>query len=387
VGYAWSEYALPEFLGFAGSAVVAALIYFSRPRQSTNRRLALVLFVQGLYFLSRGLGRLADPQSSSAAYAWLTASSVAFAPVPFLYLHFLATLETTIVRPLRTRLGRALMLAGGIASTLLALLRPGLFIREVFRDVLSTWVSRLGPWWIPRTVFESAIFVFGLLVALATVLQAPRGTIARKRAKAYAIAFAVNDLLVLIRFLVVSPVAQFSEDPLLLNIAVIAPGLTSAVFSILLGYGILRTQLFDIDLKIKRTIRQGTVSAIFITVFFAVSEGTQTLVANETQSAVIGIVAASALVFVLAPLQGFAERVANMAMPGVSATAEYLTFRKFEVYKEALETILRDGEVTTRERAVLAGLQRKLGIHAKDAATLERDVRAAVARSPAPQAS
>lgn|GEM_PF-1157170 len=379
MGYGWNAYATPELLGFAGSTFVAAFVYFSRPRQSTNRRLALVLFVQGLYFLSRALGRMAD--DADAAYAWLTASSVAFAPVPFLYLHFLATLETTVVRPLRTRIGQALMVAGGIASTTLALVRPDLFIREEFR-VLGTWVSRLGPWWIPRTVFEGAIFVFGFLVALSAVRQAPRGSIARKRARAYAVAFGVHDLLTLVRFLVVSPVAQFSEDPILLNIAVIAPGLTSALFAILLGYGILRTQLFDIDLKIKYGIRQGTVFAVFVTVFFAVSEGVQTFITNETQSSVVGILAASALVFVLAPLQIFAERVSNAAMPGVHATADYLTYRKFEVYKEALETILRDGEITSRERAVLAGLQRKLGIPAKDAQALERDVREAVARAP-----
>lgn len=382
MGYEANAYAVPEFLGFVGSALVAALVYFSRPRQAANRRLALVLFVQGLYFLSRGLGRMTDSTSEAAAYAWLTASSVAFASVPFLYLHFLATLETVLVRPLRTRVGQALMWAGGVASTLLALLRPELFIREVFRNVLGTWVSRLGPWWIPRTIFESAIFVFGFVVALATFLQAPRGTIARKRAKAYAIAFGVHDLLILIRFLIVSPVAQFSEDPLLLNIAVIAPGLTSALFAALLGYGILRTQLFDIDLRIKYGIRQGTVYAVFVAVFFAASEGTKEFVQNETQSIILGVFVASLLVFVLAPLQIFAERVSSLAMPGVAATAQYLTFRKFEVYKEALETILRDGEITTRERAVLAGLQRKLGIHAKDAEALERDVRTAVARSP-----
>lgn len=39
----------------------------------------------------------------------------------------------------------------------------------------------------------------------------------------------------------------------------------------LVAYGVLRLQLFDIGLRIKRTLKRGTVAAAFVATFFVVS--------------------------------------------------------------------------------------------------------------------
>lgn len=147
----------------------------------------------------------------------------------------------------------------------------------------------------------------------------------------------------------------------------------------ILLYGILRTHLFDIDLKVKWTLRQSTIAAIFVAVFFITSELAATFL-SDRMGTVFGIVAAGTLVFALSPLQRAAERLADRAMPDVRATPDYLQFRRFEIYRGAVEHALSDGSVTPDERALLDRLRRDLAIPPADAAALESDL---LGRTPA----
>lgn len=51
----------------------------------------------------------------------------------------------------------------------------------------------------------------------------------------------------------------------------------------LIAYGILRTQLFDIDLRIRWTIKQSTVASAFVAMFYVVSEGADRLLSSELE--------------------------------------------------------------------------------------------------------
>ena len=140
----------------------------------------------------------------------------------------------------------------------------------------------------------------------------------------------------------------------------------------LIAYGILRTQLFDIDLKIRWTIRQSTVAAVFVAVFYLVTEGADRVLESEFGSW-IGLLASAMLVFVLAPLQRFAERVAAAAMPNTENTPEYAAYRKMQVYEAALSDALPGG-ISEKERALLVHLRDSLGITPAAAEALERDL-------------
>jgi hypothetical protein len=102
----------------------------------------------------------------------------------------------------------------------------------------------------------------------------------------------------------------------------------------LIAYGILRTQLFDIDLRIRWTIKQSTVAAVFVAVFYLVSEGADRLFESEFGD-IAGLLASALVVFFLVPLQRFVERVAGAAMPNTENTPEYTMFRKLQVYEAA----------------------------------------------------
>ncbi|HVM45332.1 MAG TPA: hypothetical protein VM582_05300 [Candidatus Thermoplasmatota archaeon] len=111
----------------------------------------------------------------------------------------------------------------------------------------------------------------------------------------------------------------------------------------------------------------------FVALFFVVSELAATLF-SERMGTVLGIMAAGALLFALAPLQRVAERVADAAMPRVKETDESRMVRKREVYRAAVESALHDGVVTAREHVPLA---HQLGLSAGDARALEGEVEAA----------
>jgi uncharacterized membrane protein YebE (DUF533 family) len=141
---------------------------------------------------------------------------------------------------------------------------------------------------------------------------------------------------------------------------------------VLVAYALLKYQLFDIDVKVKWTIKRGTIAAAFLFVFIVVAQLGQNFLSTEYGWAAGGL-AAGALLFVLAPLQRVAERVADTAMPGVSTSSEYLSYRKLEVYKATIEGAMEDGAITEKERAMLGRLREKLGISTQDAAALEAE--------------
>ena len=141
-----------------------------------------------------------------------------------------------------------------------------------------------------------------------------------------------------------------------------------------LGYAILRHQMFDIDLKLKVTVRRSTVLAAFGAAFFLGSELLEELIPIE--SLVLGVAAAGAMSLALRPLKRFAERLADQLMPGVEASPVYLAGRKADVYRAAFESGIADEKVTVRERAMLNGLRRQLGLTIEEVAIIERSARA-----------
>lgn len=150
------------------------------------------------------------------------------------------------------------------------------------------------------------------------------------------------------------------------------PGAARIATVLLLAYAILRQQLLDIDLKVKWTIKQSTVAAAFIGVFFVVSNGVQTFFQGSF-GPYRGIAAAGALVFAIAPLQRAAERVANAAMPGVKTTSEMSPDARLHLYREQARAAWSDGAISKDERLLLDRLRASLGVSHEDANRIESE--------------
>lgn len=140
----------------------------------------------------------------------------------------------------------------------------------------------------------------------------------------------------------------------------------------LVGYAVLKHRLFDIDLRLKWTLRRGTVAAIFLGVFFVVAQLAQNFL-SESMGWAFGGVVAGVLLFAIAPVQRLAERFADAAMPNVADTPEYRSTRKIEVYCSAIRFALADRIVTRDEERHLMQLATELGIPAADAFRLREE--------------
>lgn len=152
-----------------------------------------------------------------------------------------------------------------------------------------------------------------------------------------------------------------------LDLRIGAPGIVRGAMVAILAYAILRHQLLGLDLKVRWTIRQSTLGAIFVAAFFVATEGAQLVFGASNPY--VGIAAAGALVFALAPLQRVAERVANAAVPAPpAANPDHLA-----LYRRQVQIAWMDGSLGANERLMLRELRAGLGIPSEEAERIEAE--------------
>lgn len=158
-----------------------------------------------------------------------------------------------------------------------------------------------------------------------------------------------------------------------LPLAGFAIGAWRLVLPALVTYALLRHQLFDIDVKVKAGLRASTVGAVFLAVFFTVSELAANVI-QETVGTVLGIAAAVGMAFALRPVERMAEGLAHRVMPGVRPVETLKADERETFYREQLELAMQDGHLGTKERAMLDRLRERLGLSADAARRLESAV-------------
>lgn len=348
---------------------LGALLFRTGMPGSVGRRLAVLLFLEGLTLGSSSAGTsywFVSPEAFFAQHPWLywlLGGVHTFGDTAMLALYppFLAmALRTKLVRPFANPRVQVLLAVAAVTLFALTLFAPPRFGEAVLYVAMAS------------------LFLFALVASInAWYLSVG---LERTRARIFSFAFGFRDIcwtfvyaaaLVPIWFTgLVTP--QMSGTPFWdLHSLVYIGGTLVAVP--LIAYGILRTQLFDIDLRIRWTIKQTTVAAAVLSVVFLVSEGANRFLSAELGN-VVGLFAAAVVIFFLAPLQRFAERVAASAMPNTENTPEYAAFRKMQVYETAVAEARHGGGISAKERSLLNRLRESLGISASDAAAIEREL-------------
>jgi hypothetical protein len=340
-----------------------------------NRRLVGILVLEGAV-VGGATGLLFVVTNPSVAYGLATLGAAAMLAVPFQYLCFLGdTLQTPLVAPFRSRsVCRGLTLASGLVFALV-LLYPEAVIGHLYSPDWASWNFRFS--WLGQrgNQLYGLTSIFGLAAALSAYGRTRPGTCARSQAKWFVIAFGVRDVYVGVAHLlypVLRPVPHWGDG--LYNLG---QGLVCMAFVLLLAYGVLRTQLFDIDVRIRSVLEQGTVGAAIAGGFLLGSEILESII--PVQGNVLGVAVALGVVAALRPIQRIAERIVGTLLPGVKVTADQLEARKLEVYRAALEGALQDGRITERERDILGRLREELGIAPAEAVAEEEAVRDAAA--------
>lgn len=228
----------------------------------------------------------------------------------------------------------------------------------------------IGPGLIFTVLFWGSLAWFFFIMLVATLLRrlaSPRFVDERRTLRRYMALLGTSFLTaVILVVLVYTSKAVDQWD-------VVFAGIWRLALPLLVTYAMVRHQLFGIDVKIRWTIKQSTVAAAFIAVFFIVSGVAQTFLQSTGLGPYLGIAAAGLLVFGLAPLQHFAERVANAAMPGVRPLGEMSSDERANVYRATARSAWADGSLSRDERRLLDGLRERLGLSRDQAFHLESE--------------
>jgi hypothetical protein len=221
------------------------------------------------------------------------------------------------------------------------------------------------------------LFVYGFIAAIDAYRQADPG-LAKTRAGIFVIAFGIRDIswgFVYGASAWMTLTESFSYTTQLFWEVKLVYALGTLIAVPLIAYGILRTHLFDIDLKVRWTIKQSSFAAMVVLITFAVSEGVEMVVAAELGDK-WGLVAAGVAVVFLKPLQSAAERVVSLIMPNTQNTPAYKQTRKTEVYEAAYAEAAEEGDISDKERALLDRLRDTLELSPDQASAIEARVMA-----------
>jgi hypothetical protein len=362
-----------QLIGILGLVAIAAcwglavVLYRVGTAGSVARKLAVLSVVEGIVLITAGFPEFAFgvPMSFYDAHSTLRFLSgmvhhFSDAVMIVLYPSFLAlALNTKLTRVFTDTSVRIGLAIGSSVLVLAVVFSPSRIIVTLLYSIVTL------------------LFVYALVASIHAWRTANRG-VARERASIFALAFGLRDLGWGLSYAIAAWLMWTEPDQVAMtNLAWLGKlvyALGTLVSIPLIAYGILRTQLFDIDLRIRWTIKQSTVAAVFITVFYLVSEGADRMLASEFGN-MLGLMASGLVVFFLVPVQKFAERIASAAMPNSENTPEYAMFRKMQVYEAALTEALPDGNISERERGLLNSLRDSLGLSVSDAEAIEGELK------------
>ncbi len=386
--FAFSWFAIPGIVGGTFAFVGAYFVLRYMPAAQSRYLLSALLLCEGVLVWTSysGVGAFFATADFQDLYPLLLIHAANDFLVFALYLPTLASLvDSPLLRPFKTTAVRFVpaVLAGiGILALVVGPLE--LHVAEI-QEHISGYPGQIlspGPVWGLAFVLLALSYTYGL-VATYLAWRRSTGALEKRKNGFLALSFGVRDITFILTF--ATGVYLSTVDPTgtiygleasyaagFYGTTLIAIGLIFYVF--LAAYGVLSVHIFDIDLKLKLTLSRSTVTALYIAFFFLVSETSAALLSDRF-GLFIGLAATAVLLFFIAPLQGLAEKMSDAAMPGVSESPEYLSFRKMQIYVEAVHSILREHrEVTAVDRAILRRLREQLGLSQEEVDALEREV-------------
>ena len=331
---------------------------------SVPRRLAVLLVIEGFVLITAGFPEMfmnisPDIYDQHPVFAFLSGAvhHMGDSAMIALYPPFLAlALDTRLTRRFSDQRARMILAVGAALLGLTVVVFPA----------PTTYVLLYST--------VTVVFIYAFIASI-HAWRTEKSDKLRRRAGIFALAFGFRDLCWSLSYATAAWFMWTEVNPMDATYQFLGGKFVYALgtlFAIpLIAYGILSAHLFDIDLRIRWTIKQSTVGIAVFAIIFIVSEGAESLLSEQLGN-YWGILAAAVIAIALRPLQGFAERVSAAAMPNTKDTPEYKADRKRQVYESALGDALQDGSMSDRERTLLNHLRDSLGISVDEAEKLER---------------
>jgi hypothetical protein len=372
--FSFNPWALPGILSGLAALAMAVLVYRARPDLDQNRYLACWLAIVGFYaFTVMGI-RFFSTDPTVARALWLAGTSFWWFHFLFPVL-FLSTLRSRFARPVRSRAVRSLLILLVVVPTVWGLIRSELWgSGMLWVAPLSVYAAHFGPMIHAVQIAALVVPLYGLAVVL-TVRPAGDDSLERRRNRILLAAFAVAVSLLWLfsTATVLFPIAAHPDRlyAALVNFYVL-PFIAFALV-LMLGYGVLSTQLLNIELHLKWGIQNSTIAGAFVVVFFVVTETARELV-SEVYGPYFGIAAVAMLLLAASPLRRTARFVTDRLLPHVQRTPAYLEARRIEIYRASVLNLMADGTITAKERRALLQLHEDLAIPAETANRLELEI-------------
>ncbi|MGQ0535995.1 MAG: protein kinase domain-containing protein [Methanobacteriota archaeon] len=234
-----------------------------------------------------------------------------------------------------------------------------------YGGLLLSGDTRAGSTW------QIAVFAILGLGGIACLAVAGRAIRSRGRLSASEVRLAVASLLVPGLFGLLS---GYTKLPGALLPRIDTLGIWRTLSAVLIAYAILRYELFDIEVRIKRSVIVGSClggTALGALVVEQVLERVTGSVGVAVLAAVFGAV--GALAFGAFRLPGAGPWISSRVLPALDSPAR-LEGRRLEVYEAALRQAKEQGVLAT-EAPLLVELRSRLGISVAEHALLSRLVR------------
>lgn len=429
---------LPSLLPGAAMLALAALLLWLNHRKAVNWAFALLLVCRGLTWITRSGARIAgEPAATSLWWELLPYFLIPLAPLALAFAaaypppgrppvsrrlkpwHFIALAgvldllylaEPTLFWDLQAAgtnaVGPELTAPAGplfafntlfvaayaLVAVLLArdhgrmspgpgrrsalLISVGFALTAAFSSVallafVPEFLFRHGPLLDAAMVLPlvAALFLLaGQAVILARTYRGEEDPASRRAVRRALVALPLPPVSLLVLAVVpLDPVAE-AFTPLM-----IVGSIWQLALPLLTVYGLVRHQLFGIDLTLRWTIKQGTVAGVFVAIFFVVSETAAALLSDELGT-FVGIAAAGLLVFLLAPLQRWAERLAGATLPEAKPSDDMTAEERRELFRDQLRFAWADGKLDEKERHRIENLRGRLDLPEDEAYRIEADL-------------
>ena len=151
-------------------------------------------------------------------------------------------------------------------------------------------------------------------------------------------------------------------------------GFWSALGASLVAYGVLRYSLFEIDVRFRVSVQRGSVVTLFLGVGWLVSEVASVWFSSAFGSEYWGVFAAAFMLLMLRPIQRIVERMVDLVIPQGPPLQSLDADEQDDFYREHVGLMWMDGQLTPKDRIVLASLRSRLGLAPERAEHIELEV-------------
>jgi len=355
MSYVFNWLAFPNIVSLVFSAFLAIYVLKTNPNKDYNRVFALMFIDISITAFS---GTMVLFSTDPNVFIWKDLLFLSSLPIYGLVAYFVSIFPRKSTVFGKHRYATALLFLPSV-------LAGGLYLRG--RSPFIAGGPLEGSW---EIVTITSLF-YALVVLVRSHLYAI-SDIERKQVKYVLVAFAIQAV-----FCVTHLAIRFLLSFYIVYVAVAAASiLVDVLFVVLIAYAILKYQLFDIEVKMKRSIRYSIVMTTLAASLIIFNESLEFFVTKSLFSGpVFSISAAFLLAVLFTPVNNLTKKGVDILFPNVSDSERHYNLKKTEIYRAALEQAWVDGSPSEKEKAMLKCLREKLDLSEKDHKKLEAEVK------------